>query len=100
MGARPAVREVTWTERWWKSYARLPAARQASCDRVVMALIKGQDPPGVRVKPIQPDKHYSEARVSSGDRIVFRGEGGGLCFVDNVSHDDISRYARRPRGGR
>ena len=89
MGARPAVRQATWTERWWKSQGRLPAARQASCDRVVM-LIEGQDLPGIRVKPIQPDKHYSEARVSSGDRIVFRGEGSGLCFVDIVSHDDIS----------
>lgn len=62
-----------------------------------MALIKGIDSPGPNVKPILPDKHYFEARVSSGDRIVFRKEQSAVIFVDVIKHDDIERYGRRPR---
>lgn len=97
MPPRPAVRSATWTEQWWQSYARLAPDRQASCDRVVMALIKGTDSPGLHVKPILPDKHYLEARISSGDRIVFRVEGGTVYFMDVVKHDDTGRYGRRWR---
>jgi hypothetical protein len=49
------------------------------------------------VKPILPDKHYLEGRISSGDRIVFRIEGSTIYFMDVVRHDDIGRYGRRPR---
>jgi hypothetical protein len=72
---RPAGRSAVWTEQWWESYGRLSVDRQGSCDRVVMALIKGIDTPGLSVKPILPDKHYLEGRISSGDRVVFRVEG-------------------------
>jgi hypothetical protein len=88
------------TEQWWQSYARLAPDRQASCDRAAMALIKGADTPGLNVKPILPDKHYLECRISSGDRIVFRIEGSALYLVDVVKHSDIGRYGRRPRPGR
>ena len=64
-----------------------------------MALIKGTDAPGLNVKPILPDKHYLEARMSSGDRIVFRLDQGAIFFVDVVRHDDIGRYGRRPKQG-
>jgi hypothetical protein len=97
LASRPAVRSATWTEQWWQSYARLAADRQASCDRVVMALIKGTDAPGLNVKPILPDKHYLEARISSGDRIVFRVEEGTIYFLDIVKPDDIGHYGRRSR---
>ena len=97
MVPRPAVRSAIWTEQWWESYGRLAGDRQASCDRVVMALIKGIDTPGLNVKPILPDKHYLEGRIGSGDRIVFRVEGSTICFMDVVKHDDIGRYGRRPR---
>lgn len=100
MTSRPSVRSATWTEQWWQSYARLATERQESCDRLVMALIKGTDSPGLNIKPILPDKHYLEARISSGDRIVFRFEGGTIYFVDVVKHDDIGRYGRRPRQAR
>ena len=92
--ARPAFLSASWSESWKASYASLPADRQASCDRVILALIKGIDSAGVRVKPILPDKHYLEARISSGDRIVFRAEQGTIYFVDVVKHDDIARYGR------
>ena len=97
---RPAVRSATWTEQWWESYARLPPERQVSCDRAAMTLIKGIDAPGLNLKPILPDKHYLEGRISSGDRIVFRVEGGTVFFVDVVKHDEIGRYGRRPRQAR
>jgi len=64
---------------------------------VILALIKGIDSTGLHVKPILPDKHYLEARISSGDRIVFRVEQGTIYFVDVVKHDDIARYGRGPR---
>jgi hypothetical protein len=91
------VRAAVWTEQWWVSYARLAADRQASCDRVAMALIKRTDTPGLHVKPILPDRHYLEGRISSGDRIVFRVEENTIYFMDVVKHDDIARYGRRPR---
>jgi hypothetical protein len=62
-----------------------------------MALVRGSPAPGLAVKPILPDKHYLEARISSGDRIVFRIEGTTISFMDVVKHDDIERYGRRPR---
>jgi hypothetical protein len=62
-----------------------------------MALVKGTEAPGLNVKPIHPDKHYLEGRISSGDRIVFRQEGAMIYFMDVVKHDDIARYGRRPR---
>lgn len=65
-----------------------------------MAIIKGDDPPGLHVKPILLDKHYLEARISSGDRIVLRVEGSSIYFVDVVKHDHIDRYGRRPRQAR
>jgi hypothetical protein len=86
-----------WSERWKTSYGELPPDRQASCDRAVIAIIKRESPPGLRIKPIQPEKYYLEARISGGDRIVCRIEGGAVHFVDVVKHDDIERYGRRLR---
>lgn len=83
--------------RWNESYERLPAELQAASDRAVVELIKQQFSPGLRVKPVQPEKYYLEARISSGHRIIFRIEAGTIYFVDVVSHDDIGRYGRRPR---
>jgi hypothetical protein len=87
---------VEWSERWKSSYMGLSIDRQAACDKVAMALIKQQSSSGLRIKPIQPHKYYHEARITSGDRIVFRIEGGRILFVDVVKHDDISRYGKRP----
>lgn len=86
-----------WSERWKASYPRLSPDRQAACDRAVISLIKKESLPGLRVKPIQPEKYYLEARLNQGDRIVFRVEGGTIYFVDVVTHDEIDRYRRRKR---
>ena len=97
MSRGPRFLAARWSERWSESYAALSADRQAACDDAAIELIKQQWSPGLRVKPIQPDKHHYEARITSGDRIVFRIEGGTIFFVDVVKHDDIERYGRRPR---
>ncbi len=95
MGRTPVFLSAFWSERWKRSYGELTSERQSSCDRAVLALIKRESPPGLRVKPIQPEKYYLEAWISSGDRIIFRVEGEAVYFVDIVTHDDIERYGRR-----
>ena len=40
-------------------------------------------------------KYYLEARINSGDRIIFRIEDGSVFFIDVVAHDDIGRYGKR-----
>jgi hypothetical protein len=52
----------------------------------------------MRVKPIEPDKYYREARINDGDRIVFREDAGAVLFVDVVSQDIIGGYGRKPPG--
>jgi hypothetical protein len=86
-----------WADRFKESYAELPADKQATCDTAAIALIKRESSPGLRVKPIHPDKYYYEARLNSGDRIVFRVDGSTIYFVDVVNHDAIDRYGRRPK---
>jgi mRNA-degrading endonuclease RelE of RelBE toxin-antitoxin system len=88
---------AVWLETWKASYARLSADRQKACDEAAIGLIKQTESAGLRVKPIQPEKYYFEARINSGDRIVFRIEVGTIFFIDVVKHDDIERYGRRPR---
>lgn len=85
-----------WSEQWKTSYAKLSTDRQAVCDKAAIALIKRTSSPGLQIKPILPDKYYSEARINSGDRIVFYVEENTLFFIDIVKHDDISRYGKRP----
>ena len=97
MARKQTFLSAEWSGDWKESYPRLPPERQASCDRAAMELIKGQYSPGLRIKPILPDKYYLEARISSGERIVFRIEGGTVFFADVVPHDEIGRYGRRPR---
>jgi hypothetical protein len=86
-----------WTALFKASYADLSPDRQRQCDSAVMRVIKRQPTPGLRIKPIQPDKHYREARINEGDRLIFLEEGDTVTFVDVVPHDQISRYGRAPR---
>ncbi len=96
MARKQVFLAAEWSEPWKESYANLSSDRQAGCDKAVIALIKRVDSPGLRIKPIHPDKYFVEARINSGDRIVFRIEGDTILFVDVVKHDDISRYGSRP----
>lgn len=97
MARKQAFLTAQWSEQWKAGYAQLSADRQSACDKAVIALIKQASSPGLQIKPILPDKHYSEARINSGDRVIFRVEDGTIYFVDVVKHDDISRYGRRPK---
>jgi mRNA-degrading endonuclease YafQ of YafQ-DinJ toxin-antitoxin module len=92
---RPLLR-VARDPRFEKSFRTLAPERLDACARVIEALVRQRPTPGMRAKPILPDKHYFEARISSGDRLIFRIERGLLHLVDVVSHDDIVRYSRRP----
>ena len=99
MARKQTFLTAEWSEQWKASYAQLSDDRQAACDKAAIALIKRESSPGLHIKPIHPDKYYSEARINSGDRIVFRVAEGTIFFVDVVKHDDISRYGKRPRKG-
>lgn len=90
--------EAKWSDRFKASYAKLSPERQAACDRAAIALIKRDASSGLRVKPIQPDKYFLEARINTGDRIIFRVSSETIFFIDVVDHDHISRYGRRPKG--
>lgn len=97
----PPPLDVDWGERFTRRFRALDAPRQNSCARVIAGLVHQQPTPGMRIKPILPDKFHYEARTSSGDRLVFRIVGARLYLIDIVAHDDIGRYSRRPaRSGR
>ena len=87
-----------FSKRFEKSYAGLTAAQQNGVDKAVIALLKRKPTPGLRIKPIQPDKYYDEARINDGDRLVHRIESDTLWVVDVVPHDDIDRYGRKVDG--
>ncbi|HTG34978.1 MAG TPA: hypothetical protein VLB76_18840 [Thermoanaerobaculia bacterium] len=97
MARKQTFLAAVWSDVWKESYTKLSAERQAACDEAAMALIKQTSSSGLRIKPIQPAKYYLEARINSGDRIIFRLSEGTIFFVDVVTHDDISRYGKRPR---
>ncbi|HEX3553162.1 MAG TPA: hypothetical protein VIA62_08030 [Thermoanaerobaculia bacterium] len=96
MARKQTFLTAIWLESWKESYAKLTPERQAACDEAAMALVKQSTSTGLRIKPIHPSKYYLEARINSGDRIVFRVAEGTVYFVDVVHHDDISRYGKRP----
>jgi hypothetical protein len=92
---------AAWSDVWKESYAKLSSDRQVARDEAALAalaLIKQISSPGLRIKPIQPAKYYLEARINSGDRILFRVAEGTIFFVDVVAHDDIARYGETPEG--
>ncbi|HEY0015574.1 MAG TPA: hypothetical protein VGC13_04625 [Longimicrobium sp.] len=89
---------AAWSSRWDKSYASLSHDRQKGADKVAIALIKQEITPGMRIKPVEPEKYYNEARINDADRLIFRIEGGTVWFVDIVEHDDIGRYGKKVSG--
>jgi mRNA-degrading endonuclease RelE of RelBE toxin-antitoxin system len=97
MARKQTFLAAEWSEPFKESYAKLSVERQVACDQAALALIKQLSSPSLRIKPIQPEKYYLEARINSGDRIVFRIEKGTIFFVDVIHHDDISRYGKRPK---
>lgn len=85
-----------FSRQWEESYATLQVQQSSGTDKVVIALLKGQPTPGMRVKPIEPDKYYYEARCTDGYRVIHRMDSGRILFVDIIAHDAIARYGRGP----
>jgi hypothetical protein len=83
-----------WSKRWDKSYQKLNLNQQKGVDKIVLALLKQNPTPGMRSKPVEPEKYYNEARANDGDRVIHRVENGKVWFVDVVAHDDIGRYGK------
>jgi hypothetical protein len=83
-----------WSKRLDRSYQKLTHDQQKGVDKVVIALLKQDPTPGMRVKPVAPEKYYHEARANDGDRVIHRIENGKVWFVDVVAHDDIGRYGK------
>lgn len=98
MARRQKFLAAEFSKRFEKSYARLTMAQQNGVDKAVVALLKRNPTPGMRIKPIQPDKFYDEALINDEDRLVHRIEGDTLWVVDVVAHDDIDRYGRKVEG--
>lgn len=86
-----------FSERWQESYAKLQIQQKNGTDKVVMAIIKGETTPGMRIKPVEPAKYYDEARCTDADRVIHRIKDGTVLFVDIVPHDQINKYAQKPR---
>jgi hypothetical protein len=87
-----------FSNRFKESYAALSHDRQKGADKAVLALMKQDVTPGMRVKPIEPEKYYLEARINDGDRLVHRVDEGKLWVIDVVAHDDIGRYGKKVQG--
>jgi hypothetical protein len=95
MARKKTFLNARWSNRFRQSYARLSHDRQRGVDRVALGLIKQEVTPGMRIKPIQPEKYYQEARINEGDCLIFRIESETVWCVDVVEHDDIDRYGKR-----
>jgi mRNA-degrading endonuclease RelE of RelBE toxin-antitoxin system len=89
---------VAWSTRFRESYPQLSSDRQKAVDKVILARMKQEVTPGMRIKPIEPEQYYQEARINDGDRLIFRIEDGRVWFVDVVPHDDIGRYGKPLQG--
>lgn len=98
MPQRQKFLAAEFSRRFERSYGKLTVAQQNGVDKAVIALLKRTPTAGMRIKPIQPDKYYDEARVNDGDRLVHRIEGETLWVVDVVAHDDIDRYGKKLEG--
>ena len=85
--------QLAYGSRFEQRLRDLPEARRLSSLRVIEALARQQPTPGMRVKPILPARFYNEARISSGDRLIFRIADGVLYLIDLVTHDEIARYS-------
>ena len=97
MARKQEFLDAEFAETFEEAYAKLQTQQQGGCDKVIMALLKRQPTPGMRVKPIEPDKYYYEARINDGDRLIHRIDEGTLFVYDVVTHDEIGTYGRGPK---
>ena len=97
MARKQTFLRADFSDQFKEAYAKLQHDRQNGVDKAVMALLKMTPTPGMQIKPIQPDKYYTEARINDGDRLIHRADGGTVYFVDVVKHDDIGQYGKSPK---
>ena len=95
MTRKQSFLNAIWTDQFKESYAKLQANEQKSADKVSFAIMKGEVTPGMRIKPIEPEKYFQEARLNDGDRLIHRVREGTVYFIDIVPHDQINKYGRR-----
>ena len=95
MARKQPFLNAVWSDHLKESYAKLQANEQKAADKVAFAITKGEVTPGMRIKPIEPEKYFHEARLNDGDRLVHRVQEGTVYFVDVVPHHQINTYGRR-----
>ena len=76
---------------------KLQNDQKKGVDKVVLALIKSETTPGMRVKPVEPSKYYNEARANDGDRVIHHILKGTVYFDNIVPHDDTKKYGQAPK---
>ena len=71
---------------------------QQVAHEVAIALKKCESAPGMRIKPMEPDKYYLEIRIDDSNR-TFLGDGArAVPFADVVLHNKTDTYGRKPPG--
>ena len=88
---------IVTSERFKKTYKKATKQLQEQVDDTVQQLFENPKIPGLRVKPIKHAGYYYEARINSGDRLIFRAEGKILILVNFVKRDDIGDYGSAPK---
>ena len=88
---------IVTSERFKKTYKRATKQLQEQVDDTVKQLFENPSLPGLRVKPIKHAGYYYEARINSGDRLIFRTEAKTLILINFVKHDNIGDYGAAPK---
>lgn len=86
--------ELDFTPRFEISYKALRGQAQKQCDKAIGLLLSNPGSPGLRLKPILPQKIYWEARINQGDRLILRPEGSVVHVIDVVEHKKIGKWGK------
>ena len=73
--------DAKFSAQWEKTYRALQAQEKKGTDKVIIALLSDDPTPGMRVKPIEPDK-YLQRRPDVSMGIaghIPNGERGNSC---------------------
>jgi len=85
------------TARFVTAFTTLEANERKRALAKIELLIGNPAHPSLKTHPVKPDRYYWEAYLNKGDRIIYIPQGSHLVLVDIVAHDDIARYAKRPK---
>lgn len=93
----PGFLTVRETDTYKAAFDSLQKAQKKQVLTRLALLIQDRAHPSLNAHQIEPDKHYWEAYVNRGDRLIYIPDGTVVILVDVVPHDDIKRYSKRPR---